>query len=366
MADNRKIFVHALEGIPDDPDKFTGSSERDIRVKWLISDAPGTGPGPWKVSKRIRIPNGIVLERSGRGPQPQFIHEVHLPFISSGDELAKRLVLPASNPRHVDFAPTLNDPDLLQHLIEHRDIRVVQTPGFSLFYLGFCVDKGAFVDPQLRRAAAYAINVHSHASLGRGLAHPAAGPVPSAMQGFVPRLRQRSYAPQRTKRSLAGTEHPSKQPITLLFNKSVAYAARLADAICKDLHPLRRPIEAKDYPSWGDLVAAVRERKGDMFLYSWHQREPHANDPYDMLIALFHSRNRGTTNLTGYSKPKVDAYLEGAASDHVRAQRKILRDAPMVFLSHWTRTAAYHTRVKDLLVGKGALPHDKLVSVDIR
>ncbi len=102
-----------------------------------------------------------------------------------------------------------------------------------------------------------------------------------------------------------------------------------------------------------------------MFLYSWHQREPHANDPYDLLVALFHSRNRGTTNLTGYSNPTVDTLLAGAAPDHVKAQREILKDAPVVVLSHWTRTAAYHRRVKNLLVGKGALPHDKLVNVDI-
>ena len=46
-----KIFVHALEGMPDDPHNFTGNSERDIRVRWLVTDPEGApvGTGPWRV-----------------------------------------------------------------------------------------------------------------------------------------------------------------------------------------------------------------------------------------------------------------------------------------------------------------------------
>ena len=47
-----KIFVHALEGPPQSPGS-TESTERDIRISWLIG-RPG-GPRPWSVSSKSWI-----------------------------------------------------------------------------------------------------------------------------------------------------------------------------------------------------------------------------------------------------------------------------------------------------------------------
>jgi ABC-type transport system substrate-binding protein len=46
-------------------------------------------------------------------------------------------------------------------------------------------------------------------------------------------------------------------------------------------------------------------------------------------------------------------------------QKTIVDDVPMVFLYHSTRMAAYADRVKGLELNLGALPHDKLVKVDL-
>ena len=90
-------------------------------------------------------------------------------------------------------------------------------------------------------------------------------------------------------------------------------------------------------------------------------------DPQGFLRALFHSSNIGITNLTGYTNPEVDALLDLAPpQDYATAQRKVLEDAPMLFLAHWTRVAAHKTRVKNLRLNLGVLPHDKLVGVDYR
>jgi hypothetical protein len=42
---NPVVLVHALEGKPDDPIKFTGKSERDIRVRWLVADPEDAAVG---------------------------------------------------------------------------------------------------------------------------------------------------------------------------------------------------------------------------------------------------------------------------------------------------------------------------------
>jgi peptide/nickel transport system substrate-binding protein len=78
--------------------------------------------------------------------------------------------------------------------------------------------------------------------------------------------------------------------------------------------------------------------------------------------------------LTQYSNSKLDGLLddvlmvpEGPAQAKLysQIQKMIVDDAPMVFLYHSTRMAAYADRVKGLELNLGALPHDKLVKVDL-
>src|SRR5512136_237627 len=105
-----KIFVHALEGEPEDPINFTGKAERDIRVSWLVGNPVGSGP--WDVDRRRTTDEKIVLVPSRSGAKTTSkIEQVHLPFIPDGKEVAERLLLPYSDPRHVDFVPSLTDPD---------------------------------------------------------------------------------------------------------------------------------------------------------------------------------------------------------------------------------------------------------------
>ena len=108
-----------------------------------------------------------------------------------------------------------------------------------------------------------------------------------------------------------------------------------------------------------------------MFVYGWHVRAPY---PERVLIPLFHSRSAGTSNLTEYKNPNLDRLLdeavrlpEGPAKTKLysQIQKMIVEDAPMVFLYHSTRMAAYADRVKGLELNLGALPQDKLVKVDL-
>ena len=78
--------------------------------------------------------------------------------------------------------------------------------------------------------------------------------------------------------------------------------------------------------------------------------------------------------LTRYTNPKLDRLLDDAlmapegpaqAKLYSQIQKTIVDDVPMVFLYHSTRMAAYADRVKGLELNLGALPHDKLVTVDL-
>jgi hypothetical protein len=76
-----------------------------------------------------------------------------------------------------------------------------------------------------------------------------------------------------------------------------------------------------------------------MFVYSWHMR---TDDAHGFLRALFHSRNIANTNLTGYTNLEVDRLLDQPPPhQYLAVMRKIIVDAPMVFLSRWTRVEAH-------------------------
>jgi hypothetical protein len=111
------------------------------------------------------------------------------------------------------------------------------------------------------------------------------------------------------------------------------------------------------------ILKPAQKAEGGMFVYRWHMR---TDDAHNFLRAPIHSSNIGITNLTGYSNPEVDRLLDQPPTHQFLAVMcKILVDAPMVFLSCWTRVEAHKTRIRDLCLNLGVLPHDKLVGVDL-
>lgn len=371
----RKIFVHALEGAPEDPINFTGKTERDIRVSWLVGNPVGSGS--WDVDRRRTNHEEIVLvpSRAGAKAKPK-IEEVHLPFIPDGGEVAERLLLPYSDPRHVEFAPALTDPDTFPLLEAARDagrIKLVDQSHPNLFYLGFYWGKAPFDDLNLRRAVVSAIDVQTHADLkprrggkGKGAAEPATGPIPPSVhpRGKHP-LHKQAFATTKGQRLLrrAGSKGKGLSSLTLVHNSANAYAAKLAGRIADDIERnLGITVIRVGYSTWGRKLEQVQKHwLGDMFLYSWHHRRKHPNDPHDFLKALFHSKS--PANLTGYDG--VDKLLDATRPNYDAIEAKILDDAPMVFLSHLKRKAAYNVRVKHLTIIDGTLPKNQLIGVDV-
>ena len=372
-----KIFVHALEGKPEDLTDFRGKTERDIRVRWLVADPEDAaiGTGPWNVDRNRTNDEMIVLVRSGR-KEIKDIEEVHLPFIPDGKVLAERLLRPDHDPLRVDFAPTLTDPDsidLLEKAQQEGRIKLVDTPDINLFYLGFYWGKAPFDDLNFRRAVVSAIDVQTHADLkpkgggqGKGVAEGATRPVPPGMTGREMQLaRGQDYNKGQAKDFLRQFNEATRgariTPITLVYNSANTYAAGLAGRVADDIEGnLGITVVRQGYSSWGKMVEQVKKHWiGDMFLYSWHQRKRHDNDPYDFLRALFHSKS--PTNLTGYDE--VDALLDAVDPDLKAIEQKVLDDAPMVFLSHWKRKSAYRSRFHPLDLGDGALPTNRLTDV---
>lgn len=272
----------------------------------------------------------------------------------------------------VDFTPVLADPTLFERVRESPHLKLVPVPGLNVFYLGFYTERPPLSSTLLRRAMAQAINVQRAALfLGRGGAVAAKGPLSPAMKSYDASVSQAPFNPEAAKELLSKAGFGQGLTLKLVHNSAVTFDAELAGAIRNDLRRIGINVELIGKPSFPDLVRAVRAREGDMFLYGWHLRAPY---PERLLVPLFHSRSVGTSNLTHYKNPNLDRMLDeaprlpegpGQTRLYSQIQRLIVEEAPMVFLYHSIRMAAYADRVRGLELNLGALPHDKLVKVDI-
>jgi len=320
----------------------------------LARNPVGTGP----FMNPSWLPDRIILHKNPRywGGAPR-IDEVHFRYIPDGKDAADALLT-----GDVDFVPTLSDPDSFEKLIHDTRVRVLMVPGFNVFYLGFACGRAPFDNPVLRHAVVRALNVHRMALFGRGAATAAGTPLPPHMQGYDPGARQHSYDPE-TAKDLVRQAGYAGGPVTLLHYGPASFARHLALAVEHDLREIGLRVVRRETATWSDLVTAARSTERDMFIYSWHMR---TNDAQGFLRALFHSSNVGSTNLTGYANPTVDVLLDQPPPHQFsRVVRTILDDAPMAFLSHWTRVAAHKTGVRGLRLNVGVLPDDKLVGVDV-
>jgi peptide/nickel transport system substrate-binding protein len=129
-------------------------------------------------------------------------------------------------------------------------------------------------------------------------------------------------------------------------------------------------VDLQATPGYRELVADVRQGRGDLFIYSWFSL---FTDPEIFLGPLFQTGS--VDNLTVHANPRVDALLEQARGPALepaarielyrRAQRMIVDDAPMVFLFHEVRVSGYNTRVTGLELNVHSLPIDRFARVEL-
>jgi peptide/nickel transport system substrate-binding protein len=323
-----------------------------------------TGPFRFESWSKSRI----VLAANDKywGGRPR-VDRTLFPFVPEGKALVEGLLQ-----RQVDFAPVLVDPVLYERAREDPGITLATVPGLNISYLGFCTERPPLNNPALRRAIVQGVNVQRAATLlGRGSAVTAKGPLAPAMLGYDPAVSQASHDPRTAKDLVSKAGIGNDLTLRLIHVSSKAIEAELAGVIQNDLRQIGIKVELIGKDGWPELVKAVRAREGDMFMYNWHVRAPY---PERVLVPLFTSGAAGTTNLTQYTNPNLDRLLAealrlpegpGKANAYTQVQRMIIEDAPMMFLYHTTRMAAYTDRVQGLELNLGALPSDKLVKVNL-
>jgi peptide/nickel transport system substrate-binding protein len=271
----------------------------------------------------------------------------------------------------LDFVPEV-EPVYLERIVANPKTKIIRVPSLSVRYLGFYVDRKPFNDARVRRAVAKAIDVERAVLFtSRGLAIPAYGPIPPGGDAYDPALKRNRYDFTGAKQLLAEAAVPREFRVSLLFNAGWSFFTELAQAIKTDLAKVGVIVDLVPLPGYRELVAEIRQGKGDMFIYDWFSL---FTDPEIFLSPLF--QTKAVDNLTRYSNAEVDSLLEQARNPLIapparldlyrKAQRIVVGDDPVVFLFHEVRVSGHNVRVMNLELNVHSLPTDRFSRIQLK
>jgi peptide/nickel transport system substrate-binding protein len=269
----------------------------------------------------------------------------------------------------LDVIPEV-EPNHVERIIANPATRLVRVPTLSLYYLGFRTDRKPFDDVRVRQAISKAVDVErAILFISRGMGLAAFGPIPPGAEAHDMTLKKSQFNPDAARQLLGAAGKPDLR-VSMLYNAGWGFLAELAQAIKSDLGKAGVAVDLTPFANYKDLVTAIRQGQGDMFMYSWFTVLPDADV---WLGRLFPSK--AVDNLTGYRNPQVDAMLEqarGIANPSAREalyrriQRMVVDDAPLLPLFHEVRVSAYNTRVSGLELNAQSFPLDRFTRVDLR
>jgi peptide/nickel transport system substrate-binding protein len=271
----------------------------------------------------------------------------------------------------LDFVPEV-EPAYLERIISNPKTKIIRVPSLSVRYLGFYLDRKPFNDIRVRRAFAKAIDVERAVLFtSRGMAIPAYGPIPPGADAYDPSLKKNRYDANGARQLLRDAGFTPGAQVSLLFNSEWGFFTEFAQAIKADLGKVGVTVDLAPLPGYRELVAAIRQGKGDMFIYDWFAL---FTDPEIFLSPLFQTKS--VDNLTRYSNLEFDALLEQARNPllspssrldiYRKAQRIVVAEDPMVFLFHEVRVSGHSARVGGLELNVHSLPIDRFARIEIR
>jgi peptide/nickel transport system substrate-binding protein len=237
-------------------------------------------------------------------------------------------------------------------------------------YLGISNHLKPYTDPRVRRAVAHAINADRIILyLNRGTAIPAHGPMPPGLAGYDPAARQAAYDPARARALLAEAGLPQGFRTSLMTYAFIPGRPEVGRAIQADLEKVGIQVDFIPAKNWDEVYAVLERDVPLLFTDGW---TADFLDPDNVLFTLFYSKS--PSNYTKYRSAEVDTLLLRArrsAQDlerhaiYQQIQRRVVGEAPSVFLSHPYILAAQAKAVRGLTLNMLKRPVDRLWGVEI-
>src|SRR5689334_15588130 len=235
---------------------------------------------------------------------------------------------------------------------ESRKPMLMSTPALELVYIGINTTRGPLVDPRVRQAINYAIDINRIVERligGRGTR--AAGIVPPALGGYDSTRRPYPYDPAKAKQLLAAAGHPDGIDIELWTSTTPIYL-RIAETVQAYLNAAGIRVKIVQRES-AAARGAARKGQTDMILKDWYADYP---DAEDFLYPLLHSANKGAGgNVSFFSNQRFDSLVTASRRELDEAKRNALYrqadsiafvEAPMVFLYFYNELYAVQPWIK--------------------
>lgn len=322
------------------------------------------GTGPFKFERWVERQEIAVVANRDYWAGPPRLDRVSFAIVPDAGERVRRLL---DGSLHVitDFSP--HD---VERVMASPAVEFLPVPRPRIEYLGISNHLKPYSDSRVRRAVAHAINVdRTVLYLTRGTAIPAHGPMPPGVGGYDPAARQAPYDPGRARALLAEAGLPQGFRTSLMTYAFIPGRLELGQAIQADLEKVGIQVDFIPAKNWDEVYAVLEREAPLLFSDGW---TADFMDPDNVLFTLFYSRS--PSNYTKYRNSDVDALLLRArksARDAERialyqeVQRRVVADAPSVFLSHPYVLAAHAKSVRGLALNMLKRPMDRLWGVEI-
>jgi peptide/nickel transport system substrate-binding protein len=252
------------------------------------------------------------------------------------------------------------------------DTDVLEQPGLNVNMAEFNLKKEQFQNKPLRQALNYAINKQELADkLYSGAGVAAVGALPSTSWGFDTTLKGYPYDPEKAKALLKDANYTGQTLVLDSYTIPRGYnpqGAKLAEAIQQYFQAVGVKSEIKT-TEWTEYRKIRRQGALNIAFGGW---QADTGDPENFLGVFFYSKNQGGVNTSFYGSPEVDKLLEQANEEtdtpkrkalFNQAERKIVDDAPWLFIGHMKQQVAIRKRVKDFVLQPTYIYYFNKVSV---
>ncbi|HEV8662679.1 MAG TPA: ABC transporter substrate-binding protein [Candidatus Methylomirabilis sp.] len=247
-----------------------------------------------------------------------------------------------------------------RQIIEDKTLQYVRRPILGIRFFAFNTRVKPLDNPLVRQALIHAVDRKWIAQQIYGDRYlPGVGILPPGTYGYDPNHPGQEYDPEKARALLAKAGHPSGKgipPLELWSAAGLTFEEFVAEeqAFAKFLGGIGVEVDLKRDTNWPTYKGSVYDGRLPMWRYSWYADTP---DPYSFLHLLFHSK--GPHNTTKYRNPEVDALLDRAEKEadyfarvrlYQRAERIIVRDAPVIVLGYYTFEHVFQPYVRGIQV----------------
>jgi peptide/nickel transport system substrate-binding protein len=298
-------------------------------VKWLSSHATPSGA---YTLRKFNPPSDVVL-----APNPNYyarnqVRNSGVTIQSVPDANQRGLLLRNGQVDLVRGVP----PQLLQSLARESKLRVWRRPNTQINYLGMNNQRAPFDNLKVRQAISYAVPYRTILSqVFRGYASPAGGLVTRTMETYAGgKIGTYSLDIARARR-LLNESGVGPFETDLYVEQSRAEGQQVAVFIQQSLRQIGITVNVRPLPD-GEFNTRLNAHQLPMFMAEWYIW---GEDPFSLMTFLVKSDS--FTNFTGFKNAEIDRLIaQGTfetnprkrAAISERAQRILLREAPMVYL----------------------------------